>query len=462
MVILAGGSLFSCKNQETEIRLLFTGDILLSRNVKQEINTHKNFPWDSLQSLFLSADYVVGNLEGATGEYNRRETNQDISPFFAIESDDIPLLHQAGFTAVTLENNHIYDLGQEGKSKTKSTLDSNDIQAVSAENSPFFFQIESVVFSLVAINLVPNKDSSCHKIPSLEILRKLRLAKKLSNIVIVSVHWGNELLDWPSQDQREAAEWLIMNGADVIIGHHPHVIQAPELIHGKPVFYSLGNHLFDQKYSSTKEGLIADIRIKNGKIICKGIFTHTDVNSFYPIISDSINFQFIPASFCFEPFEINGITLVPHSYDIENKVIFNGFHEEKMIWKSNPVPLVDVDKIRIDDTHICLFTLEQHYSSLDKEITFRPYVYQVDEKGMTARWRGSGLAWPILDAIIIPVDDRILCALHRGDAFISVGSSLSGYKTAAYLWNGFGFNMSDDSISCERCRKLYQSYLAKE
>jgi hypothetical protein len=443
--------LFSCQNKDEEIRLLFTGDILLSRNVKQELNTHNNFPWASFQPLFQSCDFVAGNLEGAVGEYNGKENNTDPSPTFAIDSLDIAMLHQAGFTTLTIENNHVNDLGPNGKNVTISTLFANEIQPVSKENSPYFFQIDNVIFSLLAINLVPDKDHCYQKIPSLEIIQKLRLARKLSNIVIISVHWGSELLDWPSKEQRAAAEWLIMNGADIIIGHHPHIIQDPEIILGKPVFFSLGNHLFDQKYTSTKKGLIADIRIKNGQIFSHGIITHTKNNSFYPEVTDSLDFHFIPTKYKTQLFEINGIRLIPVSLTDEDNILLKGYIEDKQCWISSPRPIKDLDLIMIDKTGYCLFTLEKHFSSLDNEVALRPYVYNVDRIGITARWRGSGLAWPILDAIVSPDNEQVLCALHRGDAFIDPGNIITDYRTAAYQWNGFGFKKINDSVSCESC-----------
>lgn len=126
-----------------EIRLVFTGDIMLSRNVRKEIDSHQISPWIHLNTVFHSADLIFGNLEGAIG------------------------------------------------------------------------------------------DSNCRRIPSIPLSQKIRLTKNLSNLVVVSVHWGSELLDWPCTDQREAARWLIRQGADLIIGHHPHVIQKPEIIEGK-------------------------------------------------------------------------------------------------------------------------------------------------------------------------------------------------------------------------------------
>lgn len=198
---------------------------------------------------------------------------------------------------MTVENNHSLDLGLKGKSKTISALVENSLKSISLENSPYFFNTKGCIISIIAVNLVMNRDSSKYKIPSTELKQKLSLARTFSNIVIVSVHWGSELLEWPNTEQRNSAKWFISNGADIIIGHHPHVVQKPELIDGKPVYFSLGNHLFDQKYSSTKEGLIADIEIKNGKFYCKGIKTLNQINSFNPEIQGSTESYFGPITY---------------------------------------------------------------------------------------------------------------------------------------------------------------------
>ena len=65
-----------------------------------------------------------------------------------------------------------------------------------------------------------------------------------------------------------------------------------------------------------------------------------------------------------------------------------------------------------------IFHASRHYSSIDGEVNLRPYVYIADDKGLVAKWRGSALAWPLLDAMISPKDSKIICALHRGNSFI--------------------------------------------
>lgn len=447
----------SCFKKSEPVRILFVGDILLSRNVKEEYSSRNTFPWEKLETLFQSADLVIGNLEGAVGNSKEQINPLAQSPVFAIDSSDIELLVNAGFNAMTVENNHSLDLGIKGKTKTISTLAENNIKSISLENSPYFFNIKGCIISIVALNLVMSRDSSKYEIPSIEIKQKLRLARALSNIVIVSVHWGSELLEWPNNEQRKTAKWLISYGTDLIIGHHPHVVQKPELIDGKPVYFSLGNHLFDQKYSSTKEGLIAEIEIKNGKFYCKGIKTINQRNSFYPETKGISENYFEPISYCKQTFTINSINIIPENIDLVNKIILKGYYKNQFLWKSHPMSLVTLQNIKINKEVEHIFSLETYYSSLDKEINIRPYVYSIDNKGITARWRGSALAWPIFDAQVSPYNDQILCALHRGDAFILLGKSTAvAQKVAAYKWNGFGFNYITDSTICRDCEQVYK------
>lgn len=441
-----------------EIRILFVGDVLLSRNVKEEIQSRHTFPWDNLKSLFHSADIVAGNLEGAVGDLPHLSNPEGKSPVFNINRSDISLLDKAGFNIITIENNHSFDLGAEGKTATIEALNNSNVTPVYAENSPRFFTVKDVVISLLALNIVLSRDSSKNQIPSIETEQKLRLAKSLSNIVIVSIHWGSELLDWPNREQRETAKWLIKNGADIIIGSHAHVIQKPELIEGKPVFYSLGNHLFDQKYPITKEGLIVDIRIQNGKFSCNGILTHTRHNSFYPEIIDTIDFGFGAIPYRNTLLRVNDYALKPVSVTEGNnpKIILQAFQNEQMVWATHPMSVVSLSSCKLDGENEYLFALEKHYSSLDNEMNVRPYVYSLDNKGLIARWRGSALAWPLIDAQITHADNKILCALHRGDSFIKLDKKTTQKRIAAYSWNGFGFKGIPDTSACKLCDELYK------
>jgi poly-gamma-glutamate synthesis protein (capsule biosynthesis protein) len=101
-----------------------------------------------------------------------------------------------------------------------------------------------------------------------------------------------------------------------------------------------------------------------------------------------------------------------------------------------------------------LLSLEKHASPIDSERDPRPYVYEVGPHGFIARWRGSALAWPLLDARLLPVSERVLCALHRRDSFLVLSPESKGTRVAAYRWNGFGFDGITDPGIVSRCHAL--------
>ncbi len=441
-----------------EIRLLFTGDILLSRNVAVELAKRKTSPWERLSALFGKSDLVVGNLEGAVGKHGDCiPCANGNPPCFIISDTLIPFLASAGFKALSVENNHSHDLGDKGRNTTIMALSMCDLVPITFEASPKFFRVRDVTVGLIAINLIPGRDGARLQIPSVELRQKLRLARSLANLVVVSVHWGSELLEWPNQTQRHSAKWLIDHGADLIIGHHPHVVQAPEMIEGKPVFFSLGNHLFDQKYVATKEGLIADCRISAGALNCRGITTHTAENSFYPEFGDEKEFDLKPIQLR-DTIRVSGMSLRPVATGGSEKpeISLETARDGNRLWQTRPIPLASIARGRLDGKNEFLLTLERHYSPIDGETGLRPYVYSVTEQGLVAKWRGSALAWPLIDGMLMPGDETILCALHRGDSFIDLQPRSKEVRTMAYRWNGFGFSGVNDPAVEEKCRKCWE------
>jgi len=266
-----------------QVRLLFTGDILLSRGVQRELQHRRRSPWIGCQRLFHDVDWVGGNFEGAIGPAS--QCLSSAGPCFAAQESDVGLLKNAGFQALTIENNHAGDLGSTGRRQTRQAFQHAGLLAVDFENSPQFIQLAKFEIALVAVTTIPAADGRVQEVPSEEVLEKLRLARLRANVVVVSIHWGNELVPWPSSTQRKQAAWLVEHGADLVLGHHPHVLQRPECIAGSPVFFSLGNHVFDQANPRTKEGLIADCRFNQGRLHCQGIRTQTGPGTSVPRIS---------------------------------------------------------------------------------------------------------------------------------------------------------------------------------
>jgi poly-gamma-glutamate synthesis protein (capsule biosynthesis protein) len=119
--------------------------------------------------------------------------------------------------------------------------------------------------------------------------------------------------------------------------------------------------------------------------------------------------------------------------------------------------IVSISQSKLDGKKDFLITLEKHYSTIDSAVNLRPYVYTIERTGLVANWRGSALAWPLLDAVISADEKHYLCALHRGDSFIELNPNAKNTRIALYRWNGFGFTGVNDSTVCENCRKYFNN-----
>ncbi|WP_257168783.1 CapA family protein [Bradyrhizobium sp. SRS-191] len=459
LLTLAGVAAAQAADADTA-RLLFTGDIMLSRQVAREIAARGGLsPWHGLRDVLRSADLVVGNFEGTVGGADACDAPKELC--FAVDPHLVPLLKDAGFTALGIANNHSSDLGAAGRKATREALQAAGLGAIGSAESPAFAKVGGRTLALISLNLVAGRDGQIDRVPSWQVAQQLRLARALGDWVIVSVHWGKELADWVVPEQEAAAKWLVAQGADLIIGAHPHVVQPPACVDGKPVFYSLGNHVFDQKYPQTKRGLIADCEIKGDRLTCGGLPTRTPDGSAYPAWAAAQDQPPATLAQCpvkaNAPLRVAGQAIGPWIRDGEiasDRLVLEGRGEANR-WRTPPRALLSAEAGRlVADQPPLLFTLERHASPIDGEDGPRPYVYEVTAHGLVAKWRGSALAWPLLDAVLIADDagQSYLCALHRGDSFIMLDTAKpSATRTQVYAWNGFGFTGVNDDALAARC-----------
>jgi hypothetical protein len=458
-ILLVASSTAAQRKTEGGTRLLFTGDILLTRQVAVELNRRRVSPWTSLAELFRSATWVGGNLEGTLGSASGCEAASQ--PCFATPESAVALLKNAGFSAVTVENNHAGDLGGPGREQTEARFRDAGLLALDFSNSPQFLRFGDVTVALIAITMVRAADGRVQEIPSVEVAQKLRLAQRLANLVAVSIHWGNELQDWPSDAQKTQARWLVDHGASLILGHHPHVVQNAECVAGKPVFYSLGNHVFDQKYPETKKGLIADCRLSAGLLSCTGIATDTPAATSFPTLRGSDRDVSTALQACTpklnENLVVDGTRIRPEAWSARQPpdgLILQGWRRGQLVWRTRRQRVLSLQLARLagSDERPLFFSLERHPSPIDNEDGVRPYVYDVGPHGLIAKWRGSALAWPLLDAVVDEFGE--LCALHRGDSFAVLDPNTKERRIEAYRWKGFGFYGVSDPDSAHRCQAV--------
>ena len=204
------------------LTITFTGDLLLDRGVRQRIEhrgvDHLFSPF--VDSVFHSSDVVVANLECPATKIVQPNFKRFI---FRAEPEWLKTLKAHGITHLNLANNHSIDQGRAGLTDTKKNIEEAGMIPVGAgENMQEAVQPVLLASSPRKVYLL----SSC--------------------FIIVSLHWGGEHTLKPIPLQRQQAHDLIDAGADALICHHTHTLQTIEQYQGKPIYYSIGNFIFDQ------------------------------------------------------------------------------------------------------------------------------------------------------------------------------------------------------------------------
>lgn len=281
--------------EDKTVTIILTGDIMLNRGVeylvKKQGEGDFRFPFFKIADVFKKADVLFGNLEGPISD---KGVKVGSIYSFRAEPEAIEGLIFAGFDIMSLANNHAFDYGREALEDTFLRLEESGINFVGAgfneseTYSPVIMEVndstgspQAKIAFLAYTNLgSPNwqaaDDSSGIAWLSEEKLKEgIKSAREKADIVIVSFHLGEEYQTEPNQDQEYFSRLAIDYGADLVIGHHPHVVQKNE-IRNPPadgadrtgyIFYSLGNFVFDQSFSKeTMESQVVKVLIEDKKI----------------------------------------------------------------------------------------------------------------------------------------------------------------------------------------------------
>lgn len=233
--------------------LLFVGDIMLDRGVRQLMAKYGPlYPFRKAQQFLRGVDIVFGNLEGPL--VGNPKISPDYPLKFSFEPEVAKILSDANFNLLSLANNHTLDEGYSGLRKTRDLLKAINIQPLGDPiicADKFSYQFEDIKF--FAFNTI----GYCCSLD--DIIKTIKEAQKLDKnlFIIVSIHWGDEYSLNSSSYQKDLAHKMIEAGADLIVGHHPHVVQDIEIYRNRLIFYSLGNFIFDQYFSEETQWGIA-------------------------------------------------------------------------------------------------------------------------------------------------------------------------------------------------------------
>lgn len=252
------------------------GDIMLAGSGTALFNrSGYDYPFSATSAVLRQGDLTIGNLESPITRSGKEFTGKKFR--FRSSPAAAAALQRAGFHHLSLANNHILDYGAGGLQDTLAALDSLGITHagagadLDAARRGTIVTVKGVRIALLSYSLTypaefyartdrPGTAPGHEQLYRADIAR----AKRSADYVIVSFHWGVESAALPRDYQKSTAHRAIDAGADVILGHHPHVLQGIEYYKGGVVFYSLGNFAFASRSKVADKSMIARITLDNG------------------------------------------------------------------------------------------------------------------------------------------------------------------------------------------------------
>jgi len=281
------------KSGDDYVTLTAVGDIMLGWGVEERIKAGTGrYPFDSVAPILQSSDITFGNLEApltteqkkAVWDYTKildkpvMIDGKMYGSSIYCKADPIAAerLSRAGFNVLSIANNHIMDYGEEGLYDTIYSLSKNNIAYVGAGKDlfsarvPKIFEIKGIKIGFLAYcdTYVAGKRKA-GVAPTSKINEDINNLKILADHVIVSIHQGSDISEYPSRREIDFLHMIIDQGAILVLRHHPHVVQGMEYYKKGLILYSLGNFVFD----FTIDPLWKDIEKARSAIIFKCIIS---------------------------------------------------------------------------------------------------------------------------------------------------------------------------------------------
>lgn len=272
------------------VKVILAGDIMLDRGVEYMIDKYGpptesgfpdyTFPFLQIKSELEDSDIVFANLEGPISDKGEK-----VGSIYSFRADPLAIegLKYAGINVISMANNHAFDYGRLALKDTMARLTANGISYAGAgfsgeeAYSPAIKEVQGIKIGFLSYTdlgmeswkaVGNNSGIAWVNEDNLdEIKESIRSAREKVDILIVSLHSGEEYQETPSLFQLDFSRMAVDQGADLVVGHHPHVIQGNEAYQEKHIFYSLGNFVFDQSFSEdTMKGQIVEVTIQDKKI----------------------------------------------------------------------------------------------------------------------------------------------------------------------------------------------------
>lgn len=242
-----------------------TGDLGLGRYITYvaRLKNDFNYSFSGFKQILQQDDFNLANLESPIIDNCPSQASNTM--IFCGDPKFVPRLKQNKFI-FNIANNHILNYGQPGFDQTQKFLKEQNVSFFNSQyaNTEFLKKdFNNIKFGFLGFDLV-----SYPQFDQTKIINLIKKYKPQVDWLIVSVHWGNEYQPQAEEWRIKLAHLMVDAGADIIHGHHPHVFQNVEFYHNKPIYYSFGNFIFDQNWSSeTSTSNLIQLTVDKNKII---------------------------------------------------------------------------------------------------------------------------------------------------------------------------------------------------
>lgn len=258
--------------EPVSITVSMVGDCTLGTDVNFDQSTSfdafyqmKNDPgyfFQNVKDIFTADDLTVANMEGTLTTSNDRQQKT-----FAFKGNPsyTEILTRGGVEATNLANNHSHDYGDQSYEDTIQYLEAAGITTFGYDRTAVM-DVKGIKVGLIGIYEL--KDGLGRQQQVIDTIREVK--DQGAQVIIVSFHWGTEKSNIPDDIQKTLAHLAIDQGADLVVGHHPHVLQGIEKYQGKNIVYSLGNFCFGgNKNPSDKDTMIFQqtFTVENGELV---------------------------------------------------------------------------------------------------------------------------------------------------------------------------------------------------
>ena len=279
-VFTASAEITVKKDENAKFTATMVGDLMFGRNVAHVVERKGyEYLFRYVEPYFLNADYNTGNLENPIilrdeEEYEDQLPEKNI--YLHAKADVAPFLDELNFTNVNVANNHLMDYGLAGLMETLETFQKTDTALIGiglnkTESGQISYnEINDMTVATLGGTDVgyqwgysTDRQAGANRIRLADMLPLIREASQTADLVIVHAHWGVEYDSTATPRQQEIGRAMVNAGADIVIGHHSHTLQPVEVYNDGIIMYSLGNFVFDQGWTKTKDSVLTQYKVMN-------------------------------------------------------------------------------------------------------------------------------------------------------------------------------------------------------